>query len=118
MDGDGYIFNEKYLRDPDAGGIEAAHELRSAVKDYVQDSTREALLEYEVMVTVLANKRGLAKAITESEKFSEPVDLDSFFCKFSQSHPLFQFVDCGAGKERVDSKLRGKSSNDVDRPIC
>ena len=114
MDGDGYVFNEKYLRNPDAGGIEAAHELRSAVKDYVQDSTKEAPVEYEVMVTVLANKRGLAKAITESQKFSEPVDLDSFFCKFSQSHPLFQFVDCGAGKERVDSKLRGKSSNNAD----
>lgn len=98
VDGDGYIFNEKYLQDADSGGIEAAHALRSAIRDYIQDRLKEAPVDYEVMVTVLANKRGLAKAMADSQCFSDPIDLDAFFCQFSQSYPLFHFVDCGTGE--------------------
>lgn len=65
--------------------------------------------EYDVMVTILTNKRGLSKALHDSQLFTGPLSVDAFFCKFNQSQPLFQFVDCGDGKERVDSKLRGKS---------
>lgn len=59
------------------------------------------------MVNVYANKAGLAKTLYEAGMIKSPILLESFFTSFTQSRPLFQFVDCGPGKERVDSKLRG-----------
>ena len=110
IDGDGYVFSEKFLKNRDSGGIEAAHELRSCVKEYISTNHCSGRTpDYDIMVTVLANKKGLAKTMAEAQLTTGASDLDEFFCKFNQSQPLFQFVDCGVGKEMVDSKFRGKS---------
>lgn len=107
IDGDGYIFQSKFLQNRESGGAAAAQQLLSDVKVYVKESLGMSA-EYEVMVNVYANKKGLAKTLSEAGYISTESDLENFFCKFNQSHPLLHFLDCGYGKESADAKLRGK----------
>lgn len=108
IDGDGYLFQDCYLKDPESGGGDAAHRLLSEVKDRVKAAQVQSLsFDYQVVVNVYANKRGLTGALLDAGIITRPNDLEEFFCKFTQSQTHFQFVDCGPGKERVDAKLRG-----------
>jgi hypothetical protein len=108
IDGDGYIFKGNYLKNTQSGGGEAAHHLLSAVRDRIKAAQLQDLsLDQQILVNVYANRRGLTGALLEAGIISHPNDLEEFFCKFTQSQAHFQFVDCGAGKERVDAKLRG-----------
>jgi hypothetical protein len=38
--------------------------------------------------------------------------------KFSETHPLFDFLDCGSGKERADSKIKQNFELFIDNPHC
>lgn len=110
MDGDGYIFKSAFLKDAAAfGGAHAANQLYTEVQNYLKANNISSGGHYdlEVMVNVYANKTGLAKALSEAEMINAPIMLDPFFCSFTQSRPLFQFIDCGPGKERADAKIRG-----------
>ena len=102
----GYAFRSQYMNDR-SGGAEAAQQLLNDVKTYVKENLEDMPAEYEVMVTLFANKRGLAKALTDAGHLSIESELDGFISKFNQSQALFNFVDCGYGKESVDAKLRG-----------
>lgn len=111
IDGDGYIFQESYLKDAESGGRDAAHRLLSEVKDCVKAAGVQSLSsDHHVMVNVYANKRGLTGALLDAGTISHPNDLEEFFCKFTQSQSHFHFLDCGPGKERVDAKIRGARS--------
>lgn len=61
----------------------------------------------ELMVNVYANKSGLARALYDAGMIDHPNSLETFFQSFSRGKSLFQFIDCGPGKERADAKLRG-----------
>ena len=107
-DGDGYRFDDHYLKDAESGGGDAAHRLLSEVKNCITAAQSHNLpSDSEVVVNIYANKRGLTGALLEAGTISNPNDLENFFCKFTQSQAHFQFVDCGSGKERVDVKVRG-----------
>lgn len=110
VDADGYVFNEKWLKDPETGGIEAAYGLRTEVLRYLkrQDSLNLPS-EFDIVVNMYANQRGLAKAIMEAGLLPDTFAFDNFVCKLNQSQPLFLWADCGPGKERVDAKIRGLS---------
>ena len=109
VDGDGYIFQPKFFQDKESGGAAAAQQLLSDVKTYVKTNLSNSLsTDFEVMVNVYANKKGLAKLLTEAAFLYGEVELESFFRQFNQSHPLFHFIDCGYGKESADAKLRGE----------
>lgn len=108
IDGDGYQFQDSHFKDGGSGGGAAAHRLLSEVQNCVRATQSQNFsAEYQVMVNVYANKRGLVGALVTDGVISHPNDLDDFFCRFTQSQTHFQFIDCGAGKERVDAKLRG-----------
>lgn len=117
VDGDGYLFQDSYFKDGGSGGGDAAHRLLSEVRKCVKGAKLQNLQsEYHVMINVYANKRGLIGTLLTDGVISHPNDLEAFFCRFTQSQTHFQFIDCGAGKERVDAKLRGadiKSSEDL-----
>jgi len=111
IDGDGYLFQENYLKDPESGGADAAHRLLSEIKDVVTAARLQSMsFDYQVVVNVYANRRGLTGALLEAGIISRPNDLEAFFYKFTQSQTHFQFIDCGPGKERVDTKIRGTES--------
>jgi hypothetical protein len=110
VDGDGYIFQSKFFQNKESGGAEAAQQLLSDVKTYVKaNPSKDISTDFEVMVNVYANKKGLAKTLTEAGYLSGEAELESFFRQFNQSQPLFHFIDCGYGKESADAKLRGES---------
>ena len=112
VDGDGYIFQSKFFQNKESGGAEAAQQLLSDVKTYVKaNPSKDISTDFEVMVNVYANKKGLAKTLTEAGYLSGEAELESFFRQFNQSQPLFHFIDCGYGKESADAKLRGESPN-------
>jgi hypothetical protein len=114
IDGDGYLFEDDYLKNAESGGGDAAHRLLSAVQDYVKMARLQGLSsDPSIMVNIYGNKRGLTGALLEAEIITHPRDLENFFCKFTQSHTHFQYIDCGPGKERADAKLRGP-----DHPSC
>ncbi|KAL9619171.1 MAG: hypothetical protein Q9160_006180 [Pyrenula sp. 1 TL-2023] len=107
VDADGYIFNEKWLKDSESGGIEAAYGLRTEVLRYLKRQVGLNLpSEYDIVVNMYANQRGLAKAIVEAGFLPDTSAFDNFVCKLNQSQPLFLWADCGPGKERVDAKIR------------
>jgi hypothetical protein len=112
VDGDGYIFQSKFFQNKESGGAEAAQQLLSDVKTYVKaNPSKDISTDFEVMVNVYANKKGLAKTLTEAGYLSGEAELEGFFRQFNQSQPLFHFIDCGYGKESADAKLRGESPN-------
>ena len=110
VDGDGYIFQSRFLSNRESGGAAAAQQLLSDIKAYIRENLNMPA-EFEVMVNVYANKRGLAKLLTDVGHVAGESDLENFFCKFNQSQPLFHFLDCGYGKESADTKLKGKKSS-------
>lgn len=108
VDGDGYIFHDQYLKNPESGGGDAAHRLLSQVTECINAAQSHTLPpDSEILVYIYANKRGLTGALLEAGIISNPTELENFLCKFTQSQAHFQFVDCGPGKERVDAKVRG-----------
>ena len=119
VDGDGYIFQSKFFQNRESGGAEAAQQLLSDVKTYVKaNPSKDISTDFEVMVNVYANKKGLAKTLTEAGYLSGEAELESFFRQFNQSQPLFHFIDCGYGKESADAKLRGESPNLQNALAC
>lgn len=110
VDGDGYIFKEAYLRDAtESGGARAAHDLFTEVQDYLRERNiiDPSGPDLQVMVNIYANKAGLTKYLCDADLIQHPNQVDFFFQSFTNSKALFQFIDCGYGKERADAKLRG-----------
>lgn len=42
----------------------------------------------------------------------------TFMIQFSETHPLFDFLDCGSGRERADTKIKQNFELFVDNPYC
>jgi hypothetical protein len=110
VDGDGYHFRKAFYQAlQSSGGSKAANELYTEVLNNLRaDGDLQGITgDQDVLVNIYANKFGLAKTLANCDYISHPPQLDFFFCSFTQSRSLFQFIDCGSGKERVDAKLRG-----------
>lgn len=110
IDGDGYIFKDQFLGDGEKGAIAAANQLcdsfrRSLSDRYCPDNSLPP--DMDIVVRFYVNKNGLAGALVDGGIIPNAAHLDAFFVKLTQSRPLFDVVDCGAGKERVDDKIRG-----------
>ena len=106
VDGDGYYFRRAYFDAVAAGGSQAANDLYNIIIQNVKES--EGLkADCGILVNVYATKKGLVKPLTEANYLSHPTQLDQFFTSFTRGRSLFQFIDYGPGKERVDAKLRG-----------
>lgn len=113
VDGDGYQFRRSFYDALSAsGGSKAANELWMRVVDNLKaaDTSSAIASDCDVLVNIYANKIGLAKTLVACGYINHLSQIDLFFSSFTQSRSLFQFIDCGPGKERVDSKLRGKLS--------
>lgn len=112
VDGDGYIFKKAFLEAVTAsGGSMAANQLYTEVQRHLASS---GLLDgvgpdCDVVVNVYAHKAGLARTLVSADFLDHVNQIDQFFCSFSQSRSLFNFTDCGYGKERADAKIRGVS---------
>ncbi|EXJ89669.1 hypothetical protein A1O3_02736 [Capronia epimyces CBS 606.96] len=109
VDADGYIFRKVFFQALAAsGGSKAANELYTEVVNNLRSAEAGPAInaDCDVLVNVYANKAGLARTLAAADYLNHPSQIDHFFGSFTQSRSLFQFIDCGQGKERVDAKLR------------
>jgi hypothetical protein len=109
IDGDGYIFRDEYIGDREEGAVKAGSDLCDFFRDAIRTSSSDSdfPVDFEVVIRIYVNKSGLASAMVEAGIIDNVYQLDSFFVRLTQSHPLIDVVDCGGGKERVDEKIRG-----------
>jgi len=87
--------------------MEAAHNLRSKVCEYVSNEL-DLPNNIKIKVRIYANMKGLASTYYHSKILDNIADLDAFVRGFNIGHPMSDFVDAGDGKECADSKLKGK----------
>ncbi|KAL8711232.1 MAG: hypothetical protein Q9220_004377 [cf. Caloplaca sp. 1 TL-2023] len=104
-DGDGYVFREEFLNRNEEGGRLAADKLLEAVKHHLKDLGLDVDTT-NILVRAYANVKGLGKACVKNKWMSPSAELTSFASGFTGRHPLFDFVNVGAGKERADHKIR------------
>lgn len=69
----------------------------------------EGAIHWKIIVRVYANIEGLLKKYAYIGFTEEEKALRQFVAGFTQSQPLFDFVDAGQGKERADHKIRDQS---------
>ncbi|PLB48937.1 hypothetical protein P170DRAFT_407754 [Aspergillus steynii IBT 23096] len=105
VDGDGAIFNDEFLRDPQNGAPEAALQLRQAVRSYLRDSPL-GTEQIPIIVRVYVNLNGLAKSLCSAKVIELENHMRLFADLFTNSRAEFDFVNVGHGKENADSKMR------------
>ncbi|KAL8984573.1 MAG: hypothetical protein Q9205_001490 [Flavoplaca limonia] len=103
-DGDGYMFKDNFLNQNEKGGELAADELLAGVRLHLSDVSA-GLSDVDIKVCAYANFNGLEKAC-KNRHMKATASLRLFATGFSGRHPLLDFVDVGAGKERADNKIR------------
>ena len=91
----------------EAGGQEAAQSLRNAVTSHVHAERPDIQVDFEILVHVFSNLRGLCKAYTDARTLQQREDLDRFIRGFNMVHPLAHMIDAGNGKECSDAKIKG-----------
>ncbi|KAK5997139.1 hypothetical protein PT974_02492 [Cladobotryum mycophilum] len=102
IDGDGLIFQEKWIKQGVEGGKKAAYALRNAISERFGGDNEDI----EVVAKVVANLSGLAKAMQRDGSSENQSDMKDFTLGFTQAKASFDFVDVGYGKERADSKIK------------
>lgn len=91
------------------GGEEAADALLAALRPYVRKVTGESN-GMDILVRAYANVSGLGEALVRDGRLNDVGQLRAFATGFSRRQVFFDFVDVGAGKERADFKVQGKTS--------
>ncbi|KAL8669815.1 MAG: hypothetical protein Q9224_007714 [Gallowayella concinna] len=121
IDGDGYLvshflrgmdsmltppkFNDNFISQGAVGGGEAATRLLDNIKRHIRHI--EGAMQWKIIVRIYANLEGLLKKYTYIDFVDEKKALRQFVAGFTQSQPLFDFIDAGQGKERADHKIKG-----------
>ncbi|KAI6810250.1 hypothetical protein KC340_g17818 [Hortaea werneckii] len=116
VDGDGYVFNDDFIRRGAEGGQNAAQSL----KDNINRSLRWKGLEgCRIMVRVYANLVGLSKSLAKAGLAGkEKRSLATFAASFTQSNDLFDFVDAGESEESANFKIRTMFRQSVNNAQC
>ena len=89
------------------GGKRAAVALRDAVDNKCSNLPSKM----EIVVKVCANLSGLATALCKAGSISSESLFKQFTLGFTQAKASFDFIDVGHGKERADSKIRGRETH-------
>ncbi|KAL8993667.1 MAG: hypothetical protein Q9169_006178 [Polycauliona sp. 2 TL-2023] len=113
IDGDGYLFENNLISRGAAGGGEAANRLLHSIKRSVQQHG-----SVKIIVRVYANIEGLLKKFAYIGFAEEEKAMRQFVAGFTQSQPLFDFIDAGQGKERADHKIKEQLSLFANNVQC
>lgn len=100
VDGDAYRWSLEHF-DPSIAspGAHAAESIRRKVEQYIPS-------QCQVVTRVFYNGQGTAP-LEERTGRAAKGRLSEFARAFNESGPLFDYLDCGRGKERADSKIQG-----------
>ncbi|CAE6523587.1 unnamed protein product [Rhizoctonia solani] len=99
VDGDGYIFDKKFLVNGYEGGREAA---ASLTKQLHQDLGNTST---SIWTCVYYNHYGLKKVLSKAHIIPETT-FDEFCDGFRSASQLIQMMDVGRGKEAADEKIK------------
>lgn len=97
IDGDGMIFDDRFIQNGEAGGREAAGLLWNAVMDSFENDTGVPS-DVKIVTRVYANLKGLGDVCKKSGIISSSSTIEDFARGFTGSKQLFDFVDVGVGK--------------------
>ncbi len=97
IDGDGMVFDDRFVQNGEAGGREAAGLLWNAVMDHFQTDTGLPS-DFKIVTRIYANLKGLGDACKKSGILSTSSTIEDFARGFTGSKQLFDFVDVGVGK--------------------
>ncbi|KAI0398926.1 hypothetical protein F4802DRAFT_591536 [Xylaria palmicola] len=113
IDGDGLIFRQHYIQQGVEGGRRAALQLHKTVAadPFVQANGAE------ILVKVVANLAGLDRALKRDGSLSTEHEIQDFARGFNEVG-YFDFVDAGADKDTVISKLKENALFHINRPDC
>ncbi|KFA50981.1 hypothetical protein S40293_07268 [Stachybotrys chartarum IBT 40293] len=116
VDGDGYVFQDTFVRDGADGGSKAAKQLITSIRSSLGP---KGLDNCDIMVRVYANLVGLSKILSKNGLIGpEKRSLAPFTAGFNRSHGLTDFVDAGELKENADFKLRAMLQLYADNLQC
>ncbi|EFX04029.1 ccch zinc finger DNA-binding protein [Grosmannia clavigera kw1407] len=114
-------FKEEFIKQGIEGGKKAASALRAAIASVAKRNINDQPDNIEVVATVYANLAGLAGAMRRAGWLASTDLMRDFTQGFTQTKASFDFIDVGYGKERADSKIRGKhgaASWHLKNPNC
>ncbi|KAF4447780.1 c-x8-c-x5-c-x3-h zinc finger protein [Fusarium austroafricanum] len=103
IDGDGLIFDNRYISQGLEGGKEAARDLHTVIANLCAHERTGSL---EIICHVVANVSGLSKALCRDGSIEDPSLMREFALGFTQAKTFFDFIDVGYGKERADYKIQ------------
>jgi hypothetical protein len=116
IDGDGYVFDESFVRAGEEGGSRAAKQLNDTVKMSLRRKGYEGC---EIMIRVYADLVGLSKTLYKNGLCgAEKRSLAPFTSGFNRSYGLTDFVDAGELKECADFKLKAMLRLYADNTQC
>lgn len=78
---------------------------------------KEIPLYSKIVVRVFFNASSQRGKLGKDGLRSTPA-LHTFMIQFSETHPLFDFLDCGSGRERADNKIKQNFELFIDNPYC
>ncbi|KAL8731381.1 MAG: hypothetical protein Q9166_003473 [cf. Caloplaca sp. 2 TL-2023] len=105
IDGDGMIFDDKFIRKGEIGGKEAAAELWNGIKDHIHDRLPDIPSDCRIVTRIYANLKGLSDICWKAGLLEKPSLVEEFYRGFTGSKILFDFIDVGPGKDRADEKI-------------
>ena len=119
VDGDRYIFTDKYLKNSKNGAAEAARDLSLQIKSYLHERNLQgAPPDVAIVVHIYVNKQALSKALVDSGTLSEVAELDTFMWQFMSAQPQFYFIDCGPAEGAVDAMIKTTYEFNFDNAHC
>ncbi|KAF2874591.1 hypothetical protein BDV95DRAFT_487915 [Massariosphaeria phaeospora] len=105
IDGNGYIFNDEFIRDKEEGGMRAARMLNVAVDDYLRDAIPGAR-DARVIVRIYADLTNLSRLLAKSKLVGlEKRSLAPFTAGFTRAINHFDFIDA-LDEEGTKFKIR------------
>ena len=107
IDGDGMIFEDRFIKKGEIGGKEAAAALWTATRDYIHQIIPGLSPDFKIVARIYANLRGLGETCHRAAILENPATIENFARGFTGSKHLFDFIDVGVGKDRADDKMSG-----------
>lgn len=77
--------------------------------NWIGNEAKDVPLTSRVICRIYANVRGLGEVLVRTGAIAAIEDFEDFVRGFTRAKTMFDFIDVGAGKDRVDEKIIGKA---------
>lgn len=107
VDGDAYMWSKAHFAQPRyPPGANAAQAIKLEVQKYLINHKSQIPIQSRIVVKVFQNLLDQNLGEIRLRQLHGTRYLSDFSTDFTQSMPLFDYIDSGRGKERADSKIQ------------